>query len=122
MCSGGYGSFREHSRERCDSGGGYYRHGTHPVKTGSYVKEAGTYAIRPCIGGNGDGSKTLSVSIDYGEEVVKSFGAISAWNAPVLADDDVYRVELTAGLHNIDLIRNGNWFNLDYLVLEMIEE
>jgi hypothetical protein len=84
------------------------------------VKEAGTYAIRPCIGGNGDGSKTLSVSIDYGEEVVKSFGAISAWNAPVLADDDVYRVELTAGLHNIDLIRNGNWFTLDYLLLERI--
>ena len=84
------------------------------------VKDAGTYAIRPCIGGDGDGSKTLSVSIDYGEEVVKSFGAVSSWNVPVLADDDIYRVELTAGLHNIDLIRNGNWFTLDYLLLERI--
>ena len=84
------------------------------------IKEAGTYAIRPCIGGNGDGSKTLSVSIDYGDEAVRSFGAASNWNVPVLADNDIYRVELSAGLHNIDLIRNGNWFTLDYLLLERI--
>ena len=84
------------------------------------IKDAGTYAIRPCLGGNGDGSKTLSVSIDYGDEVVRAFGAPSSWNVPVLADNDIYRVELTAGLHNIDLIRNGNWFTLDYLILERI--
>ena len=84
------------------------------------IQEAGTYAIRPCIGGNGDGSKTLSVSIDYGEEVVRSFGTPSNWNVPVLANSDIYRVELSAGLHEIDLLRNGNWFTLDYLLLERI--
>ena len=81
-----------------------------------YIAEAGTYAIRPVLGGN----KSLKVFVDDGDEVVKNFGTYSEYDSLITASDDIYRVELTAGFHTIEFVRNGSWFTIDKLILTKI--
>ena len=80
------------------------------------IAEAGTYALRPVNGGN----KSLRVSIDSAAAVAYDFGAYTEWNDPVMAAANVCQVELTAGTHSINIIRNGSWFTFDKLVVEKV--
>lgn len=80
------------------------------------IAEAGTYALRPVTGG----PKDIGFKIDNGDVVNKNYGAETGWNVPVMAANDIYQVELTAGHHTIDWIRNGNWICMDKLVLEKV--
>lgn len=86
------------------------------VKFDIDIAEAGTYAFRPVMGGN----KGLRVSVDGGEYTSYSFGAYSEWNDPVMAANDICVVELTAGFHYIDFMRDGNWFTFDRVVIERV--
>lgn len=98
---------------------GEMNHADDGVRFDVTIAEAGTYAICPKLSGN----KSLKVKIDDGEEVTPdAFGAYSNWDNPETASDDIYRVELSAGFHQIDFIRNGNWFCFDKLVLLKVTE
>ena len=80
------------------------------------IAETGTYAIRPVNGGN----KSLKVSIDSATAVAYDFGAYTEWDDPVMAANNICQVQLTAGTHSINIIRNGSWFTFDKLVLEKV--
>ena len=86
------------------------------VKFGVKLAEAGTYAIRPVLGG----PRALKVKIDDGEFVAKTFGNTSAWDAPEICSDDIYRVELSAGRHVIEFERNDTWTCFDQFNLTKI--
>ena len=79
------------------------------------IKESGTYSIRPALGG----PKTIKVKVDEGAATSKNFGVETAWYDVVLSDNP-YQVYLTNGKHDIDILRDDNWFVLDYLLLEKI--
>ena len=86
------------------------------VKFGVKILEAGTYAIRPVLGG----PRALKVNIDDGDFVEKTFGNESGWNQPQICSDDIYRVELSAGKHVIEFERNGTWTCFDQFNLTKI--
>ena len=86
------------------------------VKFDIDIAETGTYAFRPVLGG----PKALKVSVDGGEYVAYNFGAETGWNVPVMAANDICVVELTAGFHYIDFMRNGTWFCFDKVVIERV--
>ena len=86
------------------------------VKFDIDIAESGTYAIRPVMGGN----KGLRVSVDGGNYTSYTFGAYSDWNNPVMAADDICVVQLEAGFHYIDFMRDGSWFTFDRVVFEKI--
>ncbi len=79
--------------------------------------EAGTYAIRPVLGGN----KDLKVTLD--DEVLSEgveLDGYTGWNSPTAIPNTVLRVELTAGVHEIDFFRGSNWFTFDKLIIEKV--
>ena len=86
------------------------------VKFDIDIAEAGTYAIRPVLGGN----RNIYISIDGGTYTRYDFGAYKEWNDPTIAANDVCQVELTAGFHYIDFTRGDNWCTMDKFVFEKV--
>ena len=87
------------------------------VKFNFTIKDAGSYAIRPVLGGN----KSLKVSVDGGTPKVYEFGEFTQWNNPVVSGDSICVLELSEGVHSLDFTRNDNWFTFDKLVIERVE-
>ena len=86
------------------------------VKFDIEIAEAGTYAIRPVLGGH----RNIYISIDGGTYTRYDFGSEVGWNQPTIADDDICRVELTAGFHYIDFTRGDDWCTMDKFVFEKV--